>query len=107
MIENVSYEKKLEDECHFVLLYDAIRTQYIVRYYLTRPRMLKLIELVSSKCKTQVKNLATLFLKRLFRAMIICFYLQASHNAWCVCVGIFINILLFSEFECNLDLLIK
>ena len=48
---------KLEDEYHFVLLYDAIRTQYIVRYYLRRPSMFKLIEFVSSKSKTQVKNL--------------------------------------------------
>ena len=53
---------KLEDEFHVVLecpLYDDIRKQYIGHYYFRRLSMFRFIELVSSKRKSQVKNLAT------------------------------------------------
>ena len=57
---------KLEDEFHFVLecpRYDDIRKKYISHYYLRRPSMFKFIELVSSKRKSHVKNLATFIFK--------------------------------------------
>ena len=57
---------KLEDEFHFVLecpLYDDFRKQYIGQYYFRRPSMFEFIKLVSSKRKSQVKNLATFIFK--------------------------------------------
>ena len=43
-------------------LYDD-RKQYIDHYYFRRPSMLKFIELVPSRRKSQVKNLATFIFK--------------------------------------------
>ena len=66
---------KLEDEFRFVLecpLYDDIRKQYIGHYFLRRSSMFKFIEVVSSKCKSQAKNIATFILRRLLQWMIVC-----------------------------------
>ena len=44
-------------------LTDDIRKKYISHYYFRRPSMFKFIELVSSKRKSHVKNLATFIFK--------------------------------------------
>ena len=66
--ERIAFENRkckhcqiLDDEFHFILecpLYSNIRTLYAKRYYYTRPNMFKLTELMSSKSKKKLRNLA-------------------------------------------------
>jgi hypothetical protein len=51
----------LEDEYHFILIcpcYNNIRKKYIKRYYYINPSVIKLVELLNSKNKIILKNLA-------------------------------------------------
>ena len=51
----------LEDEWHFILIcprYNGIRQKYIKRYYYVDPSVIKFIELLNTKRKNVLKNLA-------------------------------------------------
>ena len=51
----------LEDEYHFIFecpAYNEIRNQYIPRYYRIRPNMYKCTELLMTKSKSKIRNLA-------------------------------------------------
>lgn len=52
---------KLEDEFHFIIecpLYNELRKLYIDKYYTVRPSLFKLIELLTTGSKKQIRNLA-------------------------------------------------
>ena len=52
---------KLEDEFHFVLecpVYSDLRKSYVSRYYYNRPNMYKMVELVNTTNKKQIRNLS-------------------------------------------------
>ena len=51
----------IEDEFHFILvcpLYRNLRVMYIKRYYYVNPSMFKLVQLLSTKNKKMLSNLA-------------------------------------------------
>lgn len=57
---------KLEDEFHFIFecpIYTDLRKLYIDKYYLMRPSMFKLIELLTTNRKKQIRNLGIFIYK--------------------------------------------
>lgn len=57
---------KLEDEFHFIFecpIYTDLRKLYIDKYYLIRPSMFKLIELLTTNRKKQIRNLGIFIYK--------------------------------------------
>ena len=60
---------KLEDEYHCLLecqLFTDLRIKYLKRYYLTRPNMLKLKELMSSTNVKEIKYL-NIYVEKAFK----------------------------------------
>jgi hypothetical protein len=56
----------IEDEYHFIIkcpFFDALRKEYIKPFYYRRPSVAKFIELMRTKNKTEIKNLARFVLR--------------------------------------------